>query len=1320
MAQSDGTQRYGVSAYIETKDLDRQVEEIEAGFSQIGETAERSGKKVEQAFEEAGKGLRDTGKAMQEVAEQTERTVTSQERMSTVVRENEASHTSLKQRLKEITATMAEMRVAGQQDTDAYRQLADEAGVLKDAIADTNEEIKNIASDTRGFDVAIQGAQAASGAFSALVGTMELAGMNTEEAAEAQRTLQSAIAVTTGLQSVQTAVQSQSALMIGIGAMQKKALAAAEALDTAAKGKNIIATTAATAAQAAFNFVAKMNPYVLLATALVTVVGALWAFSKGNKEAAKAEAERAQKAKEAQEAIEKEKAAIDSINSSVAQQMGVYSKLRAEWLRLKTAQEKNAFIKNNKSAFNQLGVEIKNVTSAESFLASNTDNVVRAFMLRAKAAAQAAKAAELWRKYLDESDKQKNYATYKGARAGDKWGNLSDDEKNSLRNRYGRDLYAAGLLDTGGLTDKGAKALNKERGRTASQAQSALNKQAEQNKKQILDSINRVAKDNADTEKQISEILGQYGSPGGTSSKGGSTVNDTLKKNAEDAQRLSEAQIKANRAAVRAKIDAELETRQYEINTLAEGGERTRKQIELNYAKEKEAIRRGIEDTIKANEDAARELWEAQNPDADEKGQTWQNTGRNGKSFGLTDEQQKMFKAREVAAKASYERELDNEDRLRNQSMLDYLKAYGSMEQQRLAIAQEYEQKIADLRKAGASEFEIASVEEEMKAKLKELNVTDIFNRIDWSNVFTDLASHTKEYLVGVRDQLQDLIGSGSLKSIEDIEKVQERLDALNAEIGKKGGILDFEGSRAREHNRRVDAADTAENNRQNALREEAQAFNALAKLQDAGAGAQELAVAEARLAKAREDVKKATDKAKAAEDAAKRTSAQAVADWFSDAGEFITEQGIDQLPGLADKLGLGDLGAKLGAGLSGFNNAAGAAADFASGNYIGAAIKGISAIADFGSALGVSFGADYSGWQEAVDKYSGLCDVWSSVLDDQKEVVAKAHGVYDAMAALNDSNETRQKMLDAQIAMGEARLGSGASAGSHSIDYRMWKGSYKSAYGRNWKDVAGQIGISGMSDLLHMNSEQLKNIRAEYSDLWAVMDGEFRTILENIIEYGEQAEQMAEDVNNKITMTSFDGLRDNFLDTLTDMESSAEDFSKSFEDMMFKAMVNSFVLDDEFDKWLENWQESYKNAVVANDKAMLEQLRKDAEKMRQDKVNERNQIAADMGIGSTATQTATASGIQSITADQGNQLVGRITAIQIAVEHQTALSEELTANARTMAQQITTGLSLVEENNSLTQRCARHLETIAEYTSVLPNMNQEITKLRTITENKL
>lgn len=85
---------------------------------------------------------------------------------------------------------------------------------------------------------------------------------------------------------MQVNLQKQSALMQGVNVIRIKAAATAETIRTWAVGRGVIATKAATIAQAAFNAVANANPYVLLAMAVVTVVGALYALAKGN-EAAK-------------------------------------------------------------------------------------------------------------------------------------------------------------------------------------------------------------------------------------------------------------------------------------------------------------------------------------------------------------------------------------------------------------------------------------------------------------------------------------------------------------------------------------------------------------------------------------------------------------------------------------------------------------------------------------------------------------------------------------------------------------------------------------------------------------------------------------------------------------------------------------------------------------------------------------------------------------------------------------------------------------------------------------------------------------------------
>lgn len=193
---------------------------------------------------------------------------------------------SARQQLREMTEELVNMKMRGEENTEAYQRLLEKVGVLKDAMADTQQAVKGMASDTAALDSVLGAAQLTAGGFSAIIGAMNLvgAGEDTKELAEAQKKLQAAIAVTTGLQSVQNALQKQSAVMLGIQKIQTLAAAKAEDIKTAATGRGVIATKAATVAQKAFNAVAKANPYVLLAMAILTVVGALAAFTSGAKE----------------------------------------------------------------------------------------------------------------------------------------------------------------------------------------------------------------------------------------------------------------------------------------------------------------------------------------------------------------------------------------------------------------------------------------------------------------------------------------------------------------------------------------------------------------------------------------------------------------------------------------------------------------------------------------------------------------------------------------------------------------------------------------------------------------------------------------------------------------------------------------------------------------------------------------------------------------------------------------------------------------------------------------------------------------------------
>ena len=198
----------------------------------------------------------------------------------------EGATVKLTSQIRQLTEQLAVMRLEGKQGSAEYAELSKKAGDLRDALSDATQEVKNMASDTSQLDTVLSFASGASGGFAAYTGAMELFGAESSDVQEAQKKLQAAIAITTGVQAIQNAVQKQSALMLGISKIQMAALSKAQVYNRLVTMQGTKATLAATIAQKAFNLIAMANPYVLLAVALISVIGALVLFSSNTKQAA--------------------------------------------------------------------------------------------------------------------------------------------------------------------------------------------------------------------------------------------------------------------------------------------------------------------------------------------------------------------------------------------------------------------------------------------------------------------------------------------------------------------------------------------------------------------------------------------------------------------------------------------------------------------------------------------------------------------------------------------------------------------------------------------------------------------------------------------------------------------------------------------------------------------------------------------------------------------------------------------------------------------------------------------------------------------------
>lgn len=306
------------------------------------------------------------------------------------------------------------------------------AADLLDLNGDIAEELRTMASDTAGLDAMKEGMEIAKSATLAYAGAIAKLTGNEESLKDVVATL---TMVENGFNTaigIANALESKSALMKGIGILQSKAAAAAKRKETvttaqltATETAKAAATAAATAAtvtetgathkatiaQAAFNAVAKANPYVILVStllALATAVGGyIFATRKSTEEEKKAQ-QQAEALKKTKEELKKKQ---DELAETSAKTAMKFLKLQTEWKNLKTAAEKNEWIKNNKTEFENLGISINNINTAQRAFVENSDAVCEAMLDQAIAAKMADQAAEDYLKLVKAS--QKLQAKYK-------------------------------------------------------------------------------------------------------------------------------------------------------------------------------------------------------------------------------------------------------------------------------------------------------------------------------------------------------------------------------------------------------------------------------------------------------------------------------------------------------------------------------------------------------------------------------------------------------------------------------------------------------------------------------------------------------------------------------------------------------------------------------------------------------------------------------------------------------------------------------------------------------------------------------------------
>lgn len=849
-------------------------------------------------------------------------------------------------------------------------------------------------------------------------------------------------------------------------------------------------------------------------------------------------------------------------------------------------------------------------------------------------------------------------------------------------------------------------------------------------------------KEDLDKKKKVYEKY--WGNISAASNKANKAVSDAKKK--VENQRKAQEEINE-------KLKELIQKNTYDtISLMREGTEKKLKEIDNDYKKRLAEIDKQETEFKKKNKEA-------------------------GKSSTLTREQSKALGDARSIANLNKVQQLEeiNKELLAEErnNLYEYLKEYGSIQQQKLAITQEYADKIAKAENA----YQKASLANQRDNELKKLDASDVFEQIDWENVFADLSSHTKEYLVSLRTQLQSLLKSGKLTDVSDISKVQEKINDLNAEISKQGGIFDFVGTKQQEQIRRINEAKEAQEALNAAKSKEAdiekqyeEALKAANyKATDLGVRAigddtadiqsnldkfgidkstkeykemstllSQLAVLEGKLAEARKKTAKATAEAKNKEDGAKRSSAQSIADWFADAEQFITEKGIDQIPDLLNSLGLGSIGDSVSKGLAGFNSAAGAAADFANGNYIGAAVKALDSVKNFGQAL--LGGSNVASMEEKIAELGAVNDRLAEAVSDLSQSINKSDSTSQQSleaykAAVNAEKEWEQNQRERIKARAQEYSNSGHGflglGGKKSFNHYVNSGFSGKSFLDIIKDELGFSKSSGWDefnkvlatygntdqrvysaqDLWNLSPELMKLLRDYAPAAWNKLlssGGEANPgdLINEYIQNAGKLEELTDSLNEKLTGYSWEGFLSSYKDILKDLESDTEDFADKIHELISNAMLESLI-NDEFNNRIKAlYKYIADHSSDGLDKDEINYINKENEKIAQDMLNRRQDLI-DAGLiqaNSSNKQEASSGGWQSMGQDTADELNGRFTALQIAGEN---ISSNMIATVAHMETIVTTGISTngaVLEIRNMMIMTNSYLEDIVKYAKLTYN----------------
>ena len=666
----------------------------------------------------------------------------------------------------------------------------------------------------------------------------------------------------------------------------------------------------------------------------------------------------------------------------------------------------------------------------------------------------------------------------------------------------------------------------------------------------------------------------------------GGITGSSLTKQENQAKKEAENRLKQQEQLAEQLLSLRRKNQQDEINLMADGTEKKLAQIDLDYQKELDAIKKQRKD------------WE---------------TAQGGK---LTDKQEAKLGTWASNAAKKRESDIDSTSKAKleadKKAWQEYFIEFGNYQEKRKNLIQKYDDEIAKLQ-SDSPEYAIKVAEKNQAVE-----------QLDEQYGRTTRA-------------MADLFEDASNKSVSAIQDIIDKYEALIEYMSgtdKDISIADLKGIGFTDKDiEKIEKGEISIKDVTDAIR----------GLKDELKGKSPWQAFVSDLEKGIEAIKKGGSDSKKVGQGITDIG-NAVTSFAPALGEFGSN--IANIFGVSDSAITGATDA-----LGGFGTTAIGVGQIMSGDIVGGAMSAVSGISSVVSAFEGLFGADYSDYENMKAQYETLIAIWDELITKKMDYIDIDYGT-EAIKAAEEAEQlvniqiSRQRQLIKQLAS------SGASAGSHSLGYRINDRLSKEDYQR----ISGLVGqkITAEYQLWDLSSEQIEKILSD-EKLVSVLDTvnkDFVTYLQNIVDYGEQLTEIAQKEKEAITGIGFDEFKNGYADLLSDLDSTNEDFANNFEKYLQKAIFQSLIANEYKDKIKELYDAwaNYGKDGLSSDEAR--EIRDMQAQLTDSLLAEREQLMKDFGWSlSTEQQSASSKGFQTMSQDTGEELNGRFTALQIAGE---------------------------------------------------------------------